>query len=107
MSSEPVSSLPQARNGKRYGKAIVMGASIAGLWTARALTDHFEEVVVLERDRLPEGPEFRSGAPQARQFHTLLYSGLQQMKNWFPGLDEELVAAGAVPYDVIGDVHLR
>ena len=84
-----------------------MGASIAGLWTARALADHFEEVVLLERDHLPEGPDFRSGAPQVRQFHTLLLSGLQQMKDWFPGLDEELIAAGAVPYDVIGDVHLR
>ena len=84
-----------------------MGASVAGLWTARALSDHFEEVVVLERDQLPEGPDFRSGAPQIRQFHTLLQSGLQQMKTWFPGLAEELIAAGAVPYDVIVDVHAR
>jgi 2-polyprenyl-6-methoxyphenol hydroxylase-like FAD-dependent oxidoreductase len=29
------------------------------------------------------------------------------MKKWFPGLDEELISAGAVPYDVIGDIHLR
>ena len=84
-----------------------MGASIAGLWTARALADHFDEVLVFERDHLPEGADFRSGAPQARQFHTLLQSGLEQMKEWFPGLDEELISAGAVPYDVIGDVHLR
>jgi 2-polyprenyl-6-methoxyphenol hydroxylase-like FAD-dependent oxidoreductase len=105
MKNEPVST--SSSSGKRFGKAIIMGASIAGLWTARALIDHFEEVLVLERDHLPEGPEFRSGAPQVRQFHTLLQSGLQQMKEWFPGLDEELIAAGAVPYDVIGDIHLR
>jgi 2-polyprenyl-6-methoxyphenol hydroxylase-like FAD-dependent oxidoreductase len=91
----------------KFGRAIVMGASVAGLWTARALIDHFDEVLVLERDHLPEGPEFRSGAPQARQFHTLLQSGLLQMREWFPGLEEELIAAGAVPYDIIGDVHLR
>jgi hypothetical protein len=30
-----------------------MGASIAGLWTARALVDHFDEVLLLERDHLP------------------------------------------------------
>ncbi len=84
-----------------------MGASIAGLWTARALIDHFEEVLILERDQLPEAPDYRSGAPQARQFHTLLQSGLQQMKEWFPGLAEELISAGALPYDVIGDIHLR
>jgi 2-polyprenyl-6-methoxyphenol hydroxylase-like FAD-dependent oxidoreductase len=107
MNNEPASLVSQAENGKRFGKAIVMGASIAGLWTARALSDHFEEVIVFERDQLPEGPEFRSGAPQIRQFHTLLLSGLGLMRAWFPGLDEELIAAGAVPYDVIDDVHLR
>jgi 2-polyprenyl-6-methoxyphenol hydroxylase-like FAD-dependent oxidoreductase len=107
MKSEPASSLPQSQNGKKFGKAIVMGASIAGLWTARALIDHFEEVLVLERDHLPEGPDHRPGAPQVRQFHTLLQSVLQQMKAWFPGLEEELIAAGAVPYDIIDDVHLR
>ena len=92
---------------KRFKRAIIMGASVAGLWTARALSDYFEEVVLIERDKLPEGPEFRPGAPQVRQFHTLLLSGLQQMKIWFPGLDEELIAAGAVPYDPVNDVHLR
>ncbi len=107
MNTESASARSQSQNGKRFGKAIVMGASIAGLWTARALTDHFEEVLLVERDQLPEGPEYRSGAPQARQYHTLLESGLRQMKEWFPGLDEELIAAGAVPYDVIGDLHLR
>jgi 2-polyprenyl-6-methoxyphenol hydroxylase-like FAD-dependent oxidoreductase len=96
-----------SRQGTRFGRAIVMGASIAGLWTARALAAHFEEVLVLERDHLPEGPEFRPGAPQVRQFHTLLLSGLQQMREWFPGLDEELIAAGAIPYDPIGDIQLR
>ena len=105
MKSEPASDSFQ--NGKKFGRVVVMGASIAGLWTARALIDHFEEVLVLERDHLPEGAEFRSGAPQVRQFHTLLQSGMQQMREWFPGLEEELIAAGAVPYDIIDDVHLR
>jgi 2-polyprenyl-6-methoxyphenol hydroxylase-like FAD-dependent oxidoreductase len=107
MNSEPASSLSLSQNGKRFGTAIVMGASIAGLWTARALIDHFDEVVVLERDHLPKGPEHHPGAPQVRQFHTLLQAGLQQMRVWFPGLEEELIAAGAVPYDVIDDVHVR
>src|SRR6266540_647751 len=105
MKSEPVS-IPSP-NGKKFEKAIVMGASIAGLWTARALIDHFEEVTVLERDHLPEGADFRSGAPQARQYHGLLKSGLDQMKVWFPGLDEELISAGAVPYDVTLDTRVR
>ena len=91
----------------KFGRAIVMGASIAGLWTARALIDHFDEVLVLERDHLPEGSDYRSGAPQARQYHGLLKSGLEQMQVWFPGLDEELILAGAVPYDFTQDTHVR
>jgi len=105
MKNEPAS-IP-AQDGKKFGKAIVMGASIAGLWTARALMDHFEEVLVLERDHLPEGADFRSGAPQARQYHGLLKAGLQQLRSWFPGLEEELISAGAVPYDVTQDVQVR
>jgi hypothetical protein len=46
MNSESASSLSHSQNGKRFGKAIVIGASIAGLWTARALIDHFDEVVL-------------------------------------------------------------
>jgi 2-polyprenyl-6-methoxyphenol hydroxylase-like FAD-dependent oxidoreductase len=105
MKNDPLSNTSQ--NVKRFGKAIIMGASVAGLWTARALADHFEEVLLLERDHLPEGPDFRSGVPQGRQFHTLLLSGLQQMRVWFPGLEEELISAGAIPYDLIGDTLVR
>lgn len=107
MKNRPASAVSQSPTGKKFGTAIVIGASIAGLWTARALSDHFDEVIVLERDRLPEGAEYRPGAPQARHFHTLLQAGLEQMRRWFPGLEEELIAAGAVPYDVIGDTRLR
>ena len=107
MNNEPGLLPTQPQNGKKFGKAIVMGASIAGLWTARALMDHFEEVWLIERDQLPEGAEFRPGAPQARQYHGLLKSGLDQMKAWFPGLDEELISAGAVPYDVTQDTRVR
>ena len=107
MNKEHASISSQLQEGKRFGKAIVMGASIAGLWTARALANHFDEVLILERDHLPDGPEYRSGAPQARQFHTLLLSGKQQMQIWFPGLEEELISAGAIPYDLTGDIQMR
>ncbi len=47
-----------------YNHAIVIGGSIAGLTTARVLTDHFERVTVIERDRPTAATEFRKGAPQ-------------------------------------------
>lgn len=90
-----------------HGTAIVMGSSVAGLWAARALADHFERVLLVERDHLPDGPDFRPGAPQARQFHSLLLGGKQQMQTWFPGMEDELIAAGAVPFDATGDVRVR
>lgn len=87
--------------------ALVLGASIAGLWTARVLADHFDQVLVLDRDVLPQGSDPRPGVPQARQYHILLLRGLQILRELFPGIEEELIAAGAVPFDVTEDVKVR
>lgn len=79
-----------------FEKAIVIGSSIAGLTVARVLTDHFAQVTVIERDHLPDTPEFRHGVPQARHAHTLPLRGQKILEQQFPGLGEELVARGAV-----------
>src|SRR5919107_2801166 len=79
------------------GHALVIGGSMAGLLAARVLTDHFDRVTVVERDRLPDGPEHRRGVPQGRQIHTLLARGLHGLELMFPGFARELEAAGAVP----------
>lgn len=87
--------------------AIVLGGSIAGLWAARVLADHVDDVVVLERDQLPDGAEFRSGTPQARQYHVLLLRGLQIMDELFPGMRQELCDVGAIQFDTVNDVAVR
>ena len=43
--------------------AVVVGGSVAGLLTARVLTNFFGTVTVIERDSLPDRPAFRKGAP--------------------------------------------
>lgn len=91
MLSQPKTSTPI------YNHAIVIGGSIAGLLTARVLTNHFARVTIIERDALPDTPEFRKGAPQARHAHGLLARGQEIMEQLFPGLTEELFAAGALP----------
>ena len=53
-------------------RAVVLGANIAGLVTARVLCGRFAEVVLLDRDELPEGPAPRKGTPHAVQPHGLL-----------------------------------
>ena len=53
-------------------QAVVIGAGMAGLTAAGALANHFDHVVVLERDTLPSEPSYRSGTPQARHVHGVL-----------------------------------
>ncbi|MET0524735.1 MAG: FAD-dependent monooxygenase [Nocardioides sp.] len=76
--------------------AIVIGGSMAGLLAARALSEHFGTVTVVERDRLPNGPEQRKGVPQARHVHAFWAGGLQAAQQLLPGLRAELLAEGAV-----------
>jgi 2-polyprenyl-6-methoxyphenol hydroxylase-like FAD-dependent oxidoreductase len=85
-------------------RTIVIGGSIAGLLAARVLADRSREVLIAERDRLPEQPELRAGVPQARHAHILLERGRRIIETLFPGICNEMVAAGARLYDVGRDV---
>lgn len=77
-------------------QAIVMGGSMAGLLAARVLSDHFETVIILERDALPEGDEHRKGVPQGQQPHALLAKGYEILTQLFPDLPDALHEGGAV-----------
>jgi hypothetical protein len=83
--------------------AVVVGGSMAGMLAARVLSDHFEWVTIVEEDRYPSSVGTRAGVPQSRHLHALLLRGLQIVTRLFPGIDKELVAAGAVPVDVARD----
>ena len=82
------------------GRAVVVGASIAGLLAARALSEVYPEVVVLDRDELPDGPVARGGVPQMRHPHGLLAGGRDALEELLPGITDELVAQGAEAGDV-------
>jgi len=56
----------------RRRHAVVVGGSLAGMLAARVLSDHFDDVTLLERDRFPETPTPRKGLPQGRHAHDLL-----------------------------------
>lgn len=87
-------------------RAVVLGGSLAGLFAATALARHVDRVVLVERDRLPEEPQWRRGVPQARHAHNLMTGGHQAMSRLLPGIHEELVAAGAVPVRMPQDMLL-
>ena len=85
--------------------AIVIGASMSGLLAARALSDFFAVVTVLERDALPRSDIPRKGVPQGRHPHGLLARGRAVIENFFPGWTDGVVACGGVRGDIAGDVN--
>src|SRR5215468_4359297 len=80
-------------------RAVVVGGGLAGLSTARALSDRFRQVVILDRDELPDGATPRPSVPQGKQPHALLGGGLKALENLFPGFANQLRRAGAEPID--------
>lgn len=79
--------------------AVVLGAGIAGLLAARVLSDVYDSVCVIERDKTLGLPIHRTGVPQGRHIHNFLSRGTQVLAELFPGLIDELGAAGAVVID--------
>ena len=92
---------------ERQGTAVVLGASMAGLLAARVLADHYERVTIIERDRLPVRAENRRGVPQGRHVHGLLPSGSNVVGELFPGLLEDMVAAGGTKLEDYTRAHLQ
>jgi 2-polyprenyl-6-methoxyphenol hydroxylase-like FAD-dependent oxidoreductase len=88
-------------------RAVVLGAGIGGLTAAGALADHFEQVVVLERDALPPDAAHRAGTPQSKHIHGLLGGGQRALGELFPGFEQDLARAGAVPIRVTLDVRIE
>lgn len=86
------------------GHAIVIGASVAGLLAARALSSSFARVTVLDRDTLPSSPVPRRGVPQGRHLHALLTRGAEGLERMFPGFAAGMDAAGVPSGDGQADL---
>jgi 2-polyprenyl-6-methoxyphenol hydroxylase-like FAD-dependent oxidoreductase len=87
-------------------RAVVLGASMAGLLAARVLADAYAQVTVLDRDELSETPMHRRGVPHGSHIHGLLARGHQALEELFPGLTAELVAHGVPAGDMLADARL-
>lgn len=81
-------------------RAVVIGASIGGLLAARVLADHYDEVVLVDRDTFGPYGKFRKGVMQARHAHALLAGGMLAIEELLPGLERELIARGSVSSDM-------
>ncbi len=85
--------------------AVVLGASMAGLLTARVLSDSFRQVTVIERDVLSAEADQRRGVPQGRHLHALLSRGAQVLDDLFPGFTKQVTEAGAPVGDLLGNIR--
>lgn len=81
-------------------KGLVLGGGLAGTLAAVALAEHCDEVVIVERDRMPSGPVPRKGVPQGRHVHNLMSAGARAIDDLLPGAIDALVAAGGQRIDV-------
>jgi 2-polyprenyl-6-methoxyphenol hydroxylase-like FAD-dependent oxidoreductase len=84
--------------------AVVLGGSLAGLLAARVLADHFDHVTLIERDVYTDNCETRRGIPQANHVHGLLLRGRQILEELFPGVQDEMIAAGAPVVDMANEI---
>ncbi|MEU3555673.1 FAD-dependent oxidoreductase [Streptomyces fragilis] len=86
-------------------RAVVIGAGLGGLLSAVALIGHVDEIVVVERDELPDAPAARRGLPQGRHAHILLPSGREAIEALLPGLDlrQEVLEAGGREISLLSD----
>ena len=80
-------------------KAIVIGGSIAGMLSARVLSDYFERVIICDRDRLPETPQARRGVPQSVQPHVLFTKGYRLLTEFFPDIESKFAQNGVLSID--------
>ncbi len=90
-----------------FKQAVVVGAGMAGLAAAKAIEPHFEKVTVFDRNSLPDAPAARSGTPQARHTHALLAGGHSALDRMFPGIEIDLMEAGAVRMRLRRDFRLE
>jgi len=79
--------------------AVVIGGSFSGLAAGRVLSEFFDRVSVLDRDKFPDGVEDRAGVPQARHVHGLLVRGLIEYEKLFPGFERLAADKGATFHD--------
>ncbi|MCV7019690.1 FAD-dependent oxidoreductase [Mycolicibacterium aichiense] len=75
-------------------RAVVLGASMAGMLAARVAAEHYRTVIVVDRDMPPGHPSRRRGVPQASHGHVLQAGGVAVVDELFPGILDEMVAEG-------------
>src|SRR5512139_3562283 len=85
--------------------AVVIGASVAGLLAARVLARHFDAVTIFEKDACDPAMAARKGVPKGNHIHLLWSGGMRVIEGLFPGIADDLVAAGGTTFDNGSDMR--
>ena len=80
-----------------WGRAAVLGGGLTGLVAARVLADHFEQVTLVEQSA---GLQRNGSGEEAHPPDVLLVRNQAYLEGLFPGLLDELHAAGAVSFNM-------
>jgi 2-polyprenyl-6-methoxyphenol hydroxylase-like FAD-dependent oxidoreductase len=91
---------------KRQERAVVLGASIAGLLAGRILADFFDEVILVDKGELDDATAPRRSVPQGNHAHAVLTPTYRVLQRFLPELIDDLVADGATVYDAGQQVRL-
>ncbi|MFN0025607.1 MAG: FAD-dependent oxidoreductase [Acidimicrobiales bacterium] len=86
-------------------RAVVVGRSMAGLAAAAALSRHFGEVIIVDKDPDLATAEPRPGVGQGHHYHALAQGGQQSVERLLPGTVAELRSAGAVDVSFAEDIR--
>ena len=81
------------------GRAVVLGASIAGLLASRVLADFFDEVLVFDKESLDDGPMPRKSVPQGAHIHAILTPTFRVLARFLPKVLQDLAEGGAHAFD--------
>jgi 2-polyprenyl-6-methoxyphenol hydroxylase-like FAD-dependent oxidoreductase len=87
-------------------RAVVVGASIAGLLAGRVLSDFFDEVILIDKENLNAGTNARRAVPQGNHVHMILTPTYLAIQSLLPGLVDDLVSHGATVFDAGLDARL-
>ncbi|MEJ8642040.1 FAD-binding monooxygenase [Streptomyces sp. MS1.HAVA.3] len=71
-------------------RAVVLGGSIAGTFSARVLSEFYREVIVVDRDQVVSVSRPRRGTPHAGHAHGLHARGCLILEELFPNLLRDL-----------------
>ena len=105
MTGSPPHRTPASTPGR--GEAVVLGGGIAGLLACAVLAREYDQVTLVERDRLPTEPGRAAGVPQGRHVHVLLSRGATAIDEILPGFLDGATRVGGVTADNLNQFHFE